>query len=304
MATTENAATTENTATDEFIREDDAPNDGTYGMAKIADDFTIEAFFDEFGIENELPAGRVCADLEKRKVGKIIEVGFIKGKEKRRVTMTQRTRKHYAFEEDCCVLPEKDDLFQHTEEGFWVKVASVTVPETKSYDNTIIRCYKLTKKITVKSAKVSPKSATKNAPKSKSAKSNSKSAKKSATETAAAAEASPAAEAVPETPETAGAATAVTPETAGAATAVPTPPGILRALYVNYVTLYVNYAYTLRQLCMHSTSIMHALYVDYACTLRQLCMHSTSIMHALYVDYACPLRQSCMSSTSDSQMYT
>ena len=125
MATTENDATTENTATDEFIY-DDAPDDGTYGMAKIADDFTIEAFFDEFGIENELPAGRVCADLEKRKVGKIIEVGFVKGKEKRRVSMAQRTRKHYAFEKDCCVLPEKDDLFQHTEEGFWVKVASVT----------------------------------------------------------------------------------------------------------------------------------------------------------------------------------
>lgn len=138
-------------ADEEPQRKDGKP--ANYRLRKSADEYAINEFFHVFGIPEELLPGRLCADIVKRKVGTILEVGSVRNKEGERVTLKQTSRKHYGLKQDSCMLPKRYDFVRHEHTKTWYQVARVTVPASNMYNNTKIKCFKVLKLIKKATAK-------------------------------------------------------------------------------------------------------------------------------------------------------
>ena len=119
-----------------------------YRLEAVPEDFTTAMFLKRFPSAHstvQFEKDRYCADSAKKKIGPIVEVGFVKGKQGQKVTLQQKNRKHYGDIDNCRVLPQKGDFWKD-DNGVWFKTLSVVLSNTAPYRDTIISLNKCMKK--------------------------------------------------------------------------------------------------------------------------------------------------------------
>ena len=93
---------------------------------KKSNPLLLSQFTSAYVPDCKFASGNYGVDVAKKKIGRVVNIGFVKGKEGKRVTLSckskRKARNHFALIEDCVPMPAQGTFWRHRQARFWVHV--------------------------------------------------------------------------------------------------------------------------------------------------------------------------------------